>query len=184
MRVSSGPELGAYYHEFFLRDKPQLAAQMFCKNARTKIAMATPTPTNPSETSAAQSNYEAHIMQQKLMAGNNDAAQMFLTGQGLDPQTRLLLQQELQQMKAQSVVQNNVQGSGLMGSAGVAGNGLASGMGLFHGADAANALALQQIQAQKQQQARMLQLQQLMALNLQRQQKRKMTSNNFRASAA
>ena len=155
---------------------------MFCKNARTKIAMATPTPAK-SETAAAQSNYEAHIMQQKLMAGNNEAAQMFLTGQGLDPQTRLLLQQELQQMKAQSVVQNNVQGNGFA-SAAAAGNGLASGMGLFQGTDAANALALQQIQAQKQQQARMLQLQQLMALNLQRQQKRKMTSNNFRASAA
>lgn len=40
VRVSSGPELGAYYHEFFLRDKPHLAAQMFCKNARTMLAMA------------------------------------------------------------------------------------------------------------------------------------------------
>lgn len=52
IRVSSGPELGAYYHEFFLRDRPQLAAQMFCKNARTKIAMAMPDniadPSDPS----------------------------------------------------------------------------------------------------------------------------------------
>jgi hypothetical protein len=40
IRVSSGPEIGSYYHEFFLRDKPQLAAQMFCKNARSKMAMA------------------------------------------------------------------------------------------------------------------------------------------------
>jgi hypothetical protein len=31
--------MGAYYHEFFLRDKPHLAAQMFCKNARTLAAM-------------------------------------------------------------------------------------------------------------------------------------------------
>jgi len=44
--VSSGPELGAYYHEFFLRDKPHLAAQMFCKNARSKLAMANEPP-NP-----------------------------------------------------------------------------------------------------------------------------------------
>eukprot|EP00529_Nitzschia_sp_RCC80_P020538 CAMPEP_0113451466 /NCGR_PEP_ID=MMETSP0014_2-20120614/6352_1 /TAXON_ID=2857 /ORGANISM="Nitzschia sp." /LENGTH=409 /DNA_ID=CAMNT_0000342821 /DNA_START=435 /DNA_END=1664 /DNA_ORIENTATION=- /assembly_acc=CAM_ASM_000159 len=43
-RVSSGPELGAYYHEFFLREKPHLAAQMFCKSARTKLAMATDIP--------------------------------------------------------------------------------------------------------------------------------------------
>lgn len=39
-RISSGPELGAYHHEFFLRDKPHLAAQMFCKNARTMLALA------------------------------------------------------------------------------------------------------------------------------------------------
>jgi hypothetical protein len=39
-RVSSGPELGAYYHEFFRRDRSHLAAQMFCKNPRTMLAMA------------------------------------------------------------------------------------------------------------------------------------------------
>jgi hypothetical protein len=39
-RVTSGPELGAYYHEFFRRDRPQLAAQMFCKNPRTMLALA------------------------------------------------------------------------------------------------------------------------------------------------
>ena len=123
------------------------------------------------------------IMQQKLMASNNDAAQMFLTGQGLDAQTRLLLQQELQQMQAQqALVQNNLMGVASADSGAAAGLAASAGMSnLFSGA---NALALQQIQAQKQQQARMLQLQQLMALNLQRQQKRRMTSNNFRASAA
>jgi hypothetical protein len=177
VRVSSGPELGAYYHEFFLRDKPQLAAQMFCKNARTKIAMATPSASSqPSETAPAQSNYEAHVLQQKLMGGV-DAAQMFLTGQGLDPQTQQLLQQELQHMNMQP--QNNMLQNNLMG---VRDSGLSSNMNLLQGANA-NAL-VQQIQAQKQQQARMLQLQQLMALNLQRQQKRRPTSNNFRASAA
>jgi hypothetical protein len=46
IRVSSGPELGAYHHEFFLRDKPHLAAQMFCKNARTMLAMASPSSPN------------------------------------------------------------------------------------------------------------------------------------------
>jgi hypothetical protein len=40
MRVANGPEHGAYFHKYFLRDKPQLAAQMFCKNARTMFAMA------------------------------------------------------------------------------------------------------------------------------------------------
>jgi hypothetical protein len=40
MRVANGPEHGAYFHKYFLRDKPHLAAQMFCKNARTMFAMA------------------------------------------------------------------------------------------------------------------------------------------------
>lgn len=40
MRVANGPEYGAYFHKFFLRDQPHLAAQMFCKNARTMFAMA------------------------------------------------------------------------------------------------------------------------------------------------
>ena len=55
VRVASGPELGAYYHEFFLRDKPQLAAQMFCKNARSKLAMANESTTpqvSPEQTSS------------------------------------------------------------------------------------------------------------------------------------
>jgi hypothetical protein len=39
-RTVSGPEPGAFYHQFFLRDKPHLAAQMFCKNARSMLAMA------------------------------------------------------------------------------------------------------------------------------------------------
>ncbi|GKY92423.1 hypothetical protein MPSEU_000212900 [Mayamaea pseudoterrestris] len=42
VRVSSGPEAGAYQHEHFLRDQPHLVTQMFCKNARSKMAMAEP----------------------------------------------------------------------------------------------------------------------------------------------
>lgn len=53
--MSSGPEIGALYHEFFLRDKPHLTAQMFCKNARSKLAMnddSTPAPTHTSSSTA------------------------------------------------------------------------------------------------------------------------------------
>jgi hypothetical protein len=56
VRVSSGPEIGALYHEFFLRDKPHLTAQMFCKNARSKLAMndgSTPAPTHNNSSSTA-----------------------------------------------------------------------------------------------------------------------------------
>jgi hypothetical protein len=40
VRVSRGPEVGAYHHEYFLRDKPHLAVQMVCKNTRSMFAMA------------------------------------------------------------------------------------------------------------------------------------------------
>jgi hypothetical protein len=40
MRLAYGPDHGAFYHKFFQRDKPHLAAQMYCKNARTMFAMA------------------------------------------------------------------------------------------------------------------------------------------------
>ena len=39
MRVANGHEPGAYFHMYFLRGQPQLVAQMFCKNARTMLAM-------------------------------------------------------------------------------------------------------------------------------------------------
>jgi hypothetical protein len=188
VRVSSGPELGAYYHEFFLRDKPQLAAQMFCKNARTKIAMATPSKPEPLQTT----NATEQQMQQQKLSGGVDPAQMFLTGQGLDAQTKMLLEQQLSlcqlglsQQQQQQKLQNPL--SAMLGL--IDNNmGSSANMNIFQGAGASNnTLAIQQqmqqIQAQKQQQVRMLQLQQLMALNLQRQ-KRRSTSNNFRASAA
>lgn len=170
VRVSSGPELGAYYHEFFLRDKPYLAAQMFCKNARTKIAMASPDP-KPTALVA-----ESQMMQTQKLGNQVDPAQMFLMRQQLDPSMQLLLEQQLslcqqqvnpqqQQLGLQNQVMNNIlQGAGSSASASLA----------LH----------QQMQLQKQQQERMLQLQQLMSLNLQSQQQSQKRRNNFRASAA
>ena len=73
VRISSGPELGAYYHEFFLRDKPHLAAQMFCKNARTKLAMATHGE-NPASLAAAASG--APCTQQEVPSSAHAAASM------------------------------------------------------------------------------------------------------------
>jgi hypothetical protein len=193
VRVSSGPELGAYYHEFFLRDKPHLAAQMFCKNARSKIAMATPI-TKP-EPAPLPEPRETQLMQQQKLLGGVDPAQMFLAGQGVDAQTKMLLEQQLklcqsqlgmqQQQRPMDMPQQNQMQNNILG---MMDNGMnmasAGNMNMFQGTSGSNMSALQQeIQAQKQQQARMLQLQQLMALNLQRQ-KRRATSNNFRASAA
>jgi hypothetical protein len=199
VRVSSGPELGAYYHEFFLRDRPQLAAQMFCKNDRTKIAMA---PTKPEPTPAPMANemepqpfqHAQQPQQQKLLTGV-DPAQMFLSGQGMDSQTQMLLEQQLAMMKQQEMQQqqqqNNAQNAlqnQLLGMLDIMDNN-GNDMNLFQGHNSNNMpinlqQQMQEVQAQKQQQAGMLQLQQLMALNLQRQQKRHQTSNNFRASAA
>lgn len=39
-RVTRGPELGAYYHEFFQRGNEALCTQMYCKNDRAKFAVA------------------------------------------------------------------------------------------------------------------------------------------------
>jgi len=39
-RVNKGPELGAYYHEFFQRNNEALCTQMYCKNDRAKYAVA------------------------------------------------------------------------------------------------------------------------------------------------
>jgi hypothetical protein len=113
--------MGAYYHEFFLRGKPQLAAQMFCKNARSKIAMATPPAPAPvveavdnmqmlvarqQEQQQQQEIQEMQMLeqQQKLLAF--DPAQMFLTGQGaVDPQAQMLFEQQLQLMQQQKQMQ-------------------------------------------------------------------------------
>lgn len=174
VRVSSGLELGAYYHEFFLRDKPHLAAQMFCKNARTKIAMASSDPSPASslvpKVEAPPSPPKAAAPQQK----GNDTANLLMLRQQMDPGMLFLLEQQMQlgqqhingQLHQQQLRQQQ------------------SMLNLLQGAAPSNhsaALAME-IQLQKQQQERLIQLQQLMALdNLKNQQKRR---NNFRASAA
>jgi hypothetical protein len=74
-RVSSGPELGAYYHEFFLRDKPHLAAQMFCKSARTKLAMASDIPSPlPAAMVAPQPQPHPQLQQQVVAPTQSPAA--------------------------------------------------------------------------------------------------------------
>ena len=169
--MSSGPELGAYYHEFFLRDKPQLAQQMFCKNARTKIAMASP---DPIPTAGPVTNkFEHDTVQQVQQQAQKDqpgldAVQLFMATQQVDPAMQMLLEQQVylgrQHMNSQLQIQQDprsilrAQASGSMAT-----------------------LAFE-MEIQKQQQQRLIQLQQLIALKrLSGQQKRK---NNFRASAA
>jgi len=39
IRVTRGPELGAYYHEFFQRGSEAMCTQMYCKNERAKFAV-------------------------------------------------------------------------------------------------------------------------------------------------
>ncbi|KAL3923458.1 MAG: hypothetical protein SGILL_001648 [Bacillariaceae sp.] len=289
IRVSSGPELGAYYHEFFLREKPHLAAQMFCKNARTMIAMASDSP-KPAPLQKAQIVPSQPFQQQQqaqampcLSAKQADAAtNLYLQNQQLDPAVQFLLNQQLsvnlcqpkpmqqpqqqpqQQMQMQQIPmvppasmqqppaqvfsqfslfqpqQQQIQqqqsqpkpqlqftfqenpsplepnpilayGDGtqilpptmtmndslnaaadLLNSSGVNNNvsnvqnmSLNSTMNMNNNESCDNNLNLwQQIQAQKQQQEQMMQLRQLMALKLQRQQTRKSSAKNFRASAA
>jgi hypothetical protein len=142
---------------------------MFCKNARTKIAMASP---DPSPTVAlATTRFEPPVVTQQPPQEQSgvDAAQRFLVSQQMDPAMQFLLEQQLnlgrQHMNSQLQIQQDPRMNMLRNQT----------------ANAATALALA-LDLQKKQQERLLQLQQLIALNkLKGQQKRR---NNFRASAA
>jgi len=189
-RVSSGPELGAYYHEFFLRDQPHLAAQMFCKNARTKIAMASPEP----EPTALHQQLKAqaatpvepsrldpsHI----LMDNTPDPTLQMLLRQQLSMCNQMNIQQRLAQMQLQN--NNNIQKTMVsLGNNNTALNSNAAALNLLMGNTPNVSAWLQnEILAQKQQQERMLQLRQLTAVNLRQQSSKPRAKKNFRASAA
>jgi len=188
-RVSSGPELGAYYHEFFLRDQPHLAAQMFCKNARTKIAMASPEP----EPTALHQQLKAqaatpvepsrldpsHI----LMDSTPDPTLQMLLRQQLSMCNQMNIQQRLAQMQLQN---NNIQKTMVsLGNNNTALNSNAAALNLLMGNTPNVSAWLQnEILAQKQQQERLLQLRQLTAVNLRQQSSKPRAKKNFRASAA
>jgi hypothetical protein len=183
-RVSSGPELGAHYHEFFVRDQPHLAAQMFCKNARTKIAMAS---SEPEPAAALQSRLpsaqapEATRLDAShfLMRNTVESSMQRSLGQQLNmcsrfnPQQQQQVQMQMQfPQKPMMVLNNNAASNLLMGKTNT-GSSPALGNWLQN-----------EILAQKQQQQRMLQLQQLTAVNLHQQSRKPRSKNNFRASAA
>jgi hypothetical protein len=175
IRVSSGPEHGAYYHEFFLRDQPHLAAQMFCKNARSKIAMATPEP-EPVK-SASPPTVPKLDPSHVLMANGVDSAMALILKQQLsvcNVQQQQLQMQQLQQHKQRIGINDNAL-SLLLGNT----NG-----GHMPSQPTPGSWLHNEILAQKQQQQRMLQLKQLMAVNLNQQNRKQSSKNNFRASAA
>lgn len=162
VRVSSGSEIGAYYHEFFLRDKPHLAAQMFCKNARTKIAMASPelSPASALVNSRIEPPLAKQPVQQENPVREASAAHFVLASQQLDPAMRILLEHQLSlgQQHIDSQLRRLQQDSRIAAS-----------------------LALE-MELQKKQQERLIHLQQMIALNKMSGQKKR--KNNFRASAA
>jgi hypothetical protein len=174
---------------------------MFCKNARTKIAMATLDEPKPAP--LLNNNVESQMSQmaQPQQAQNQlDPARMFLMQQQLDPSIQMFIQQQLTLCTTQDQLTAKQQQLGMQQQqSAMAGLGTENGLsGSFNRSlnlgnvasspSTAMSLSLQQhIQAQKEQQNRFLQLQQIMAHNLQRQkqnQNRSSKSNNFRASAA
>lgn len=190
-RVSSGPELGAYYHEFFLRDQPHLAAQMFCKNARTKIAMASPEPEptalhQQSKAQAATPVEPSRLDPSHILMDNTpDPTLQMLLRQQLSMCNQMNIQQRLAQMQLQN---DNIQKT--MVSLGNSNNNTAlnsnaAALNLLMGNTPNVSAWLQnEILAQKQQQERMLQLRQLTAVNLRQQSSKPRAKKNFRASAA
>jgi hypothetical protein len=185
-RVSSGPELGAYYHEFFLRDQPHLAAQMFCKNARTKIAMASPEP----EPTALHSQMTAQAAAPEptsrldpshiLMDNAPDPTLQMLLRQQLQMCNQINIQQRLAQMQLHHQVPTKPSPSA---SAAMTSNSAALNL-LMGNQPGMSAWLQNEILAQKQQQERMLQLRQLTAVNLRQQSSKPRAKKNFRASAA
>jgi hypothetical protein len=164
---------------------------MFCKNARTKIAMAT---SNEPKPTLLNNHLESQMVQPQQVQNQLDPAQMFLMQQQLDPSIQMFIQQQLtlcstqDQLSAKQQQLGMIQQQNSMSGLGVE-NGLSGSfnrsLNLGNVASASSpSLSLQQhIQAQKEQQNRYFQLQQIMAHNLKRQ-RQKSKSNNFRASAA
>ena len=165
---------------------------MFCKNARTKIAMASDVKAPTASTILEQQRPAVQPSSFGNGNGAMDSAQLqynMMGGQqqSLDPTMQMLLEQQLALCRSQQQAQQQQQQ--MAGMAEYNPNNQAAAM--FGGGGNMNLLqnaplaVQQQILAEKQHQARMIQLRQLMALNLQRQQppsSRK--SNNPRASAA
>ncbi|CAJ1906754.1 unnamed protein product [Cylindrotheca closterium] len=204
-RVSSGPELGAYYHEFFLRDQPHLAAQMFCKNARTKIAMASaePEPTalhnQLSKGQAAAPAPEPSRLDSShvLMDTTADPTLQLLLSQQMNMCNQLNIQQRLAQLQLHhNNVHKPMAGIGLNNNSNMNNsmnnnlNNNAAALNLLMGTQNASTSPVlgtwlqNEIMAQKQQQERMLQLRQLTAVNLRQQSSKPSAKKNFRASAA
>ncbi len=169
-RVSSGPELGAYYHEFFLRDKPHLTTQMFCKNARTMLAMASSTEA-PTQATVASSSAAASIpvtpallaaltKEPSVYNGSNNNKGSAPTQQfsNYAPTNLRLLELHLQQQEE------------------------ANRILLQHAISLSQQQRQQQQEKMANQQARLIQMQQLMQLRQQQQNQR--NANNHRASAA
>jgi hypothetical protein len=196
VRVSGGPELGAYYHEFFLRDKPQLAAQMFCKNARSKLAMAamsesepkpaavvTPAPVvaNQTQTQATPTAAFMEAIRQKVPEqfnnNNNSNNNQIKAFPSYGNSTLQMLQRQLDMMQQE---QSNKHFELLQQER--------ARMLLEQASSFQNLLPSGQVQQKQQQQqpngqsARLLQMQQLMQMQMQQRQGR--VSNNPRASAA
>jgi hypothetical protein len=118
-RVSSGPELGAYHHQFFLRDQPHLAAQMFCKNARTMLAMqsASPAPTattvekpvaSPTTTNVRSSNLQG-LSASAEVAPNSDSSAVLPTPPHFDHNISLqLLERQMSFLREQKEQANRM----------------------------------------------------------------------------
>lgn len=62
-RCTKGPDIGAYYHEFFQRDNENMCVQMYCMNDRYKFA--TSQGTTESETTPSAESNKKHRIENK-----------------------------------------------------------------------------------------------------------------------
>lgn len=168
---------------------------MFCKNARTKIAMASPEP-EPTSLNSQFSKAQAaappapepsrldpsHV----LMDNTADPTLQMLLSQQMNACNQLNIQQRLAQIQLQNTNTTKPMAVGLHTNL----NNNAAALNLLMGTQNASTNAVlgtwlqNEILAQKQQQERMLQLRQLTAVNLRQQSSKPRAKKNFRASAA
>uniref|UniRef100_A0A7S1VXF6 HSF-type DNA-binding domain-containing protein n=1 Tax=Grammatophora oceanica TaxID=210454 RepID=A0A7S1VXF6_9STRA len=189
-RVTRGPELGAYYHEFFQRGDEALCTQMYCKNERAKFAVAlkgekaSKAPENsqadqtqkPKTTRDSPSSEQKQLQQSPQLRPNEQLMQFNLLKAQVptvDPatQTRMLLANPQLAFLAPQMQQNN-QANLLLG--------LLQGSGASQQGSTSPPM-LSQSQGQSKD-AAMLRMQQLVALQQQNVARRSL--NNYRAFAA
>lgn len=116
VRVTRGPETGAYYHDLFRKDDLRLCMQMTCQPSVFKAATSAQQQQQPTLVGAPNTTAIGMFGQGNNFAG--DISQLFLGGQGVgmgqadiapQNQQQALIRQQLQQLQMQQLQLHQLQ---------------------------------------------------------------------------